>query len=287
MSSIKVTNPGAGISFQDIGRVGDNSWLKYGVAPAGAIDTFAASAANRLVHNLQNDTVLELMLGGAELEVLEDCWLAHAGGHQCKQLPSWTARYVRAGEILRFNPNATGVWSYLAIAGGWQANKVFGSASRHDRSDIGDVVEVEVSSVSAQSKPHPSSCQRFTPYCDRHDYLKPPALRLYRGPHCSLFSEQEFDLLSSLVWSVSSRSDRTGYRLLNSNSNNLAHNHSIHSTPTLVGSVQVPPSGAPIVTLNDGPTVGGYPIIGRIHPDDLGWLTQQHAHQQVLFSICE
>ena len=136
-SIAKVAQLGAGISYQDLGRIGTNSWLNYGVAPAGAIDPYAALAANNLVHNLASDTVLELMLGGAKIEILRGCWLAHVGGHQCKQLPSWSARYVRAGETLRFTPSAEGVWSYLAIAGGWKASEIFGSASRHDRSDLG------------------------------------------------------------------------------------------------------------------------------------------------------
>lgn len=285
MIILKVTQPGAGISFQDQGRVGENSWLNYGVAPAGSLDPFSAAAANTLLHNLESDTVLELMLGGAELEVLSDCWLAHVGGQQCAKLPSWTARYVRAGEILRFGPSAHGAWSYLAITGGWQASKVFGSTSRHERSAIGDVVNEHICAISAQVAPHSSNQQRFTPHCDRRDFLNPPLLRLYRGPHCTLFSDQQFELLSSTEWSVSSRSDRTGYRLTGDVASSLQHDHSIHSTPTLVGSVQIPPSGSPIVTLNDGPTVGGYPIIGYIHPDDLGWLVQQHAHQTVHFSL--
>lgn len=280
-SIVKVAKLGAGISYQDLGRTG---WLNYGVAPAGAIDPFAASAANALVHNLASDTVLELMLGGAEIEILRGCWLAHAGGHQCKQLPSWSGRYVYAGETLRFTPSAKGVWSYLAIAGGWNADKVFGSTSRHDRSDLGYLIQQDspLHAHSAQPSPQPLIVRR-TPAAAQRDYTQPPSLHLYPGPHTHLFTDAQMQRLTQQAWTVSSRSDRTGYRLLSEISSQLAHQHSIHSTPTLVGSLQLPPSGEPIVTLNDGPTVGGYPIIGLVAAEDLSWLVQQHAQRPLSF----
>jgi allophanate hydrolase subunit 2 len=46
------------------------------------------------------------------------------------------------------------------------------------------------------------------------------------------------------------------------------------SEPQIVGSIQVPPNGQPIVTMRDGPTVGGYPKIGIVDPESLSWLAQ-------------
>ncbi|MFC5050765.1 biotin-dependent carboxyltransferase family protein [Rubritalea spongiae] len=275
---------GAGISFQDQGRVDANSWLNYGVAPAGTMDAYAAQAANTLVHNLPTDTVLEIALGGAEIEITANCWLAHTGGCACPELPRNTARFVKKGETLRFNPNPHGVWSYLAIAGGWQAAQYFGSSSRHQRSDLGQDITVDSELRANTSQPPASSCadSRFLPLAKQRDYSSPPPLRLIKGPHANLFKEQDWLHLLRTEWIVSPRSDRTGYRLTGSNT--LSHNHSIYSTPTLVGSVQIPPNGEPIVTLNDGPTVGGYPILARVHPDDLSWLVQQHAHQKIHFN---
>ena len=281
MTAAIVRKRGAGISFQDLGRIGANSWLNYGVAPAGAMDTYAAQAANTLVHNLPTDTVIEITLGGAEIEITADCWLAHTGGCASPQLPRNTARFVKKGGTIQFHQNPHGVWSYLAIAGGWQADKYFGSASRHQRSDIGQAITPDSELIALTSQYSASSYADSGFLADQRDYTSPPPLRLFKGPHANLFNEEEWLQLLDTEWAISSRSDRTGYRL--TNSNKLAHNHSIHSTPTLVGSVQIPPSGEPIVTLNDGPTVGGYPILARVHPDDLTWLVQQHAHQSIRF----
>lgn len=286
---IKVNKIGAGISYQDHGRVGENSWLNFGVAPAGALDLYSAHAANTLVHNLRTDAVLEIMLGGCELEVLQNCWLGHAGGCASTELPSWTARYVAAGKVLHFNPSTKGVWSYLAIAGGWQVEKIFGSVSRQKRSDIGYQIELNTLLTANELQPSAQAgiARRILPISDQRDFTAPPALRVYTGPHKKLVGEKIFRHLIESTWAISPRSDRTGYRITGATSAALQHSISIHSTPTLVGSIQLPPSGEPIVTLNDGPTVGGYPIIGRIHPDDLSWLIQQHAHRPITFQLIE
>jgi allophanate hydrolase subunit 2 len=55
------------------------------------------------------------------------------------------------------------------------------------------------------------------------------------------------------------------------------------SEPVRVGTIQVPENGLPIVTMRDGPTVGGYPKLGMVDPADLSWLTQCRPGQKVRF----
>jgi allophanate hydrolase subunit 2 len=55
------------------------------------------------------------------------------------------------------------------------------------------------------------------------------------------------------------------------------------SEPVRIGSIQIPGGGQPIVTMRDGPTVGGYPKLGMIDPRDLSWLTQCRPGQKVRF----
>ena len=60
---------------------------------------------------------------------------------------------------------------------------------------------------------------------------------------------------------------------------------SLLSEPVLPGSIQVPPDGQPIVTLHDGPTLGGYPKIAWIDPRDLPRLVQRRSGQPVRFTL--
>ncbi|MFC4991966.1 biotin-dependent carboxyltransferase family protein [Rubritalea tangerina] len=277
-----VLQTGPATSYQDSGRYG---WLQYGLAQCGALDTHASAAANTLLHNLPSDPVIEILLGGFRIKMLQPSWIAHVGGCHCPQLPSWTARYVSAGEILDFQPSKAGVCSYLAAPGGWQARTLFGSSAYHSRSDIGQAIVTGAPLAPTLNPPAPTSAKnRSTPPQDQREYSRPPSLRLYSGPHSHLFSKAQHNHLLNNIWKISARSDRSGYRLTNDAPECLQHHISIHSTPTILGSIQIPPSGEAIVTLNDGPTVGGYPIIALVHPEDLSWLVQQHAHSPITFT---
>ena len=53
----------------------------------------------------------------------------------------------------------------------------------------------------------------------------------------------------------------------------------------MTGALQVPPSGQPILLLQDHPTTGGYPVIAVVRSDDL-WLAGQLApSQRVRFEV--
>lgn len=51
----------------------------------------------------------------------------------------------------------------------------------------------------------------------------------------------------------------------------------------LAGAIQVPGDGRPLVFLADHPTTGGYPVVGVVHPADLGLLAQARPGTRVVF----
>lgn len=53
----------------------------------------------------------------------------------------------------------------------------------------------------------------------------------------------------------------------------------------VTGAVQVPPDGQPIVLGPDHGTVGGYPLLAVVHPDDMGALMQRPAGLPVRFAL--
>ena len=266
------------VSFQDAGRHG---FRKLGIAPAGALDRFAAAQANRLLRNDPDATTLEIGPGGLTISVLRSTWLALAGCASSDSLPPSTARLVREGETLSFAGSSEGTWAYLAAPGGWITSRPFGSASFHARSSVGSEVTTGTELTCASTLHLPAIRRRAISPCDRRDYTSPPVLRLHRGPHYSEFSAGDIASLTSASWKISSKSDRSGYRLTGSRLNGSG---TLPSIPTLVGSIQVPPSGEPIVTLHDGPTVGGYPVVALLDPDDLSWFVQRPPHSSVSFA---
>ena len=55
------------------------------------------------------------------------------------------------------------------------------------------------------------------------------------------------------------------------------------SSPVMMGVVQMPNSGHPIVLMNDHQTTGGYPRIAKVIDNDLAYLAQSSAGTRIRF----
>ena len=267
----EITAIGTGLALQDGGRVG---WRRFGVPPGGALDGRAMRAANRLVGNPPEAPVLEVLRQGACLRLLEPCWVGLAGADSCSGLPAWTARRLPAGARLEFSKKAPGVFSYLAVPGGFQAERWFGSVSVDPRNGLGAPLTkgsiLEAAGMTPKLIAPRVAARQLDPEL-RLDLTVAPVFALLPGPQFKNFSPSAREALVSSPWTVSPRSDRTGYRL---EGPSLAVPDSIPSEPVLPGSFQVPGNGQPIITMADGPTVGGYPKLAVLREADRDRLAQ-------------
>jgi len=253
---LQVVAPGCGVSFQDSGRPG---WKRFGVPPGGWMDAEAAKAANRMLGNPDDAVVLELALQGALFRVMADGWLAAAGASM--GWPPGTVRRVMRGEELAFGRHQSGVYAYLAAPGGWMAPTILGSAAVSARSGLGRAL-VAGDLLACRSDPaqpgwHP---EQATQQAAAPSWKI--AVRTWRGPQWKEFSGQARGVFFDTVWSVSSHLDRMGVRL--SGPTIEAPPAVMASEPVLPGSVQITGGGQPVVTMRDGPTVGGYPKLVRL-----------------------
>jgi len=274
---LRVISPGAGATLQDLGRPG---WRRFGVPGGGAMDPPAARWANRLAGNPDSFPVLELAWQGAELLVLRDGWFAIAGAGAGCLLSSWSASELRAGTHLSFPRSESGIWTYVAVAGGWEAERWLGSASAYPRGKLGRLLRAgDELSASVHS---PTGIARRTLRADeRPDYLLAAPFPLLLAPQTSLFSKRARASLVETVWKISADCDRTGYRLQGPSLPDATPG--ITSEPVLPGSLQVPGNGCPIVTMPDGPTVGGYAKIALLPPEALWRLAQQPPGSEIRF----
>jgi len=266
MKVARVIGTGAGMGYQDAGRRG---WSRFGVPPGGAMDPGGWRLANHLVGNVGGQgaaCAVEVALQGAEIELLMDCWLGLAGaGHGF-------ARLFRAGEHLRLATDGQCVWRYLAVPGGWEADCDFGSCSRHSVASLGRAIRkgTVLNSVGDNLVPFGHDVARR--FCDWDEGPgKAGVFRVYPGPQFASFPEESTRWITEREWLVSSQSDRTGYRL---EGEGLPEAAAITSEPVIPGSIQVPPGGQPIVTMPDGPTVGGYPKIAWMEEAERARLAQ-------------
>lgn len=270
---LELVSAGLGASLQDQGRL---RWKRFGVPPGGAMDDHAARWANILLGNPLNAPVLELPLHGAIVRALAPIDIALTGAAPAIDDDTrWRTWSLEPGDEVQIQPSPAGVWTYLAARGGFSAPRWFGSVSIFPRGGIGTPLgDGSLLSTSAELDPAwPQGVgYRWVNPVEQRDYAAAPALRVWPGPQRDLFPPEARSAFFSQKWRVSARSDRTGYRL-----EGVAIDVpplSLPSEPVLPGSIQIPPDGCPIVTMRDGPTVGGYPKIGVIDPRDLSWMTQ-------------
>jgi biotin-dependent carboxylase-like uncharacterized protein len=282
---LQILQPGFGGSVQDNGRHG---WRRMGVPVSGFMDEHAARWANRLVGNPPDTPVLEFLLQGARLAALSEVWIAVTGADASANVPSWHPIRLTTGNVLTFAGNIVGNWMYVAIAGGVGADRILGSASTYARGRLGRVLGTgDLVLREAPSHFHlPAGVAGQTaPSLERRNYARPPRLRVWSAPQFHQFNDRDRHAFFEQEWTISSQSDRVGFRLegppLTSRLPQLI------SEPVRPGTIQVPENGGPIVTMRDGPTVGGYAKFGLVEPADLSWLAQCRPGQAVRFQLMD
>jgi antagonist of KipI len=110
-----------------------------------------------------------------------------------------------------------------------------------------------------------------------------PILRFIRGVDWFRFNDLTIQRLNEDEFTVSPDSDRMGVRLEGPELKRVKESDLI-SEAVAPGTLQVPPSGKPILLLGDCQTIGGYPKLAQVITVDLGVAAQLCAGNHVRFS---
>jgi len=284
-----VLSPGIMSTVQDLGRFG---CARYGVAASGALDGFAVRVGNLLVGNAENAAVVETTLMGLRIKALRDAVVAVTGGDlQARKgsepLAVWRSHLVREGESISFLGSASGLRSYLAVAGGFHAETVMGSRSTNLASGFGgfqgrplrkgDILAVEPVKDAVRF-----AGRALTPEWVP-GYSSPWRLRVVWGPQDDHFSEEGQRTFVTAAFAVSPDSDRTGIRLKGPVvTRKPGMEESIISEGILSGAIQIPGDGQPIIILGETAS-GGYRKIATVISADLPLLGQITPGDEVAF----
>jgi len=266
---IDVLRAGPLTTVQDLGRPG---YAHLGVPHAGALDRPALRLANRLVGNPDGAAGLEVTAGGCALRLAAAGTVALTGAWAPLSVGGRPAGYglpvpVPAGAVVTVGRAGYGVRSYLAIAGGIAVEPVLGSRSTDTLSGLGPPPLRDGDSLPLGTAGEPSTVD-FVPW------LPPPAalpLRITLGPRADWFTPDALKALLGTAYTVSPVSNRVGARLSGATLTR-AVAEELPSEGVVLGAVQVPANGQPLIFLADHPTTGGYPVIGVI--DDVTPLAQ-------------
>lgn len=297
---IHVFKAGLLTSVQDLGRRG---YQRYGVVVGGALDDFAARAANTIVGNDDNAAVLEMAQLGPGLLCETEMLVAWCGADfdarlDGEVLPRDHAVRVTAGQVVSFGMAQSGLRAWLAVAGGIDVPLVLGSRSTYRRAGFGghegrpliagDRLKIGAPSERGRQilRSLQSSGKRATTWAVRPEYMGKPAppgtVRALRGPEWDWFTPQAQQDFFSARWCVTKDSDRMGVRLVGPALARVDDREMI-SEAVNAGVVQAPPSGQPIVLLASRQSVGGYPRIAAVATADLGRFTQLRPGDEVNF----
>jgi len=277
MSRLMIEASTALCLLQDAGRFGVRH---LGVTQGGAADWRSMSWANWLLGNGLDASVIEITLGGFTVVAEEDCVLALAGADLGAQvdgeaLAPWRSFRLHKGQRLQFTRPLLGARAYLAAPGGFDAPKVLGSSATVVREELGGLDGMGHALGKGASLSYSGNSLvllRELPGQWVPDFTGEPLLDLVLGAQIGEFGGQSlFDAFNS-VWSIDSRADRMGIRLLGAALQYQGQPMISEGIP--LGAVQVPPDGQPIVLLNDRQTIGGYPRLGALTPLALARLAQ-------------
>jgi biotin-dependent carboxylase-like uncharacterized protein len=311
--SIVVTRPGLMTTVQDLGRWGHQA---LGVPVSGPMDTRSHRLANHLAGNTPRAATLETTLVGIGLTMRGRGRVAIAGCDCAVVIDGRTydtpcVAVAEDGSRIDVGPCRRGARAYIAIEGGIATEVVLGSRATDIRSGLGglngralhasdelpigveraDPAKVDVARFSqGRVRVKRQYASRVPGHADRlrarHTVRLPHAteatrLRVVPGPQ----ARGVFDALCTAPLTLTPRCDRVGYRFA-ADARLAVMEGDLVSQPTVMGSVQITPSGEAILLMADRQTTGGYAQAAVVISADLPVAGQLVPGSRVHFEPC-
>lgn len=288
MHAIDVLAGGMLTTIQDLGRT---EGVGPGVPPSGALDSWALSAANRLVGNPDGAAGLEMTFVGPVLRFDGTGAAALAGadlgallnGHP---VAPWRSFAVTAGSVLTFAGARDGLRGYLAVAGGIEVPLVAGSRSTCVGQRTGGLEGrplrggdwLPVGPGGSIGVPVRCVPRRSIP-----TYGHAPTLRVVIDQPGCAFTDDGLGTFLGETYTLALQSDRAACRLIGPAVETLgpAAPGARFAGP---GSVLVSREGLPIVLMADGALEGHGPLGAAVVAADLPRLAQAVPGDRVRFS---
>lgn len=291
-----VIHPGLMSQLQDGGRIGHQH---VGLTTGGPLDEHAFLWANHLLKNPWDAAAVEISFGGLKLQAQVDTLIAVTGADLAitvndEPAANWEVIPVRAGDRLEFGYPRSGTRAYLAVKGGFKAEKSYGSVATVQREQMGGLQGDGKPLAFGDCLPCDEQEHRKDPQLQKligkrvsnnylPDYSEPLVLRVIAGYQYDGFTAEQLERFFSAEYQISPDSDRMGVRLQGPAVKALQAG--ITSEGIALGAIQIPPDGQPIVLMRDRQTIGGYPKLGCVYPPDTGQLAQRHPNTKVRFEL--
>ena len=283
---IEILSSGLMNSVQDLGRPG---FLDQGIGRGGAMDAMALRIGNILLGNPDDAAGLELSIFPFRLRFHSPCAFAVTGALAAASLngvalPPWWTATAQAGDELRVDAPRLGARSYVTFSGGIDVPQVLGARATDLKSLFGGLdgralARGDRLQLGAKTVAIPAAGFGVDPSAFRENAAN---LRFMRGAEFCTFTEEAQASLVSAPWTVSKDNNRQGMRL-EGPPLMLTEKLELLSHGIMPGTIQVPPSGQPVIQLAEANTCGGYPKIGHVIEPDLWKLAQAPSGTTLAF----
>jgi biotin-dependent carboxylase-like uncharacterized protein len=273
--TVIVEKPGLQTTVQARPRTGQRH---LGVPASGPADPLSMALANRLVGNSSFAAALETTLTGVSLRFCCDTFVAVTGATaRCalngRAVHQHETIAIKDEDVLVVGAAENGVRSYVAFAGGLQAERVLDSASTYLPAGFGGYRgralrhgDQLLLGNAAQTVPSLSTPPAFR-------LLMPDAWVLRAGHSVETDNVGDPARLFDTRFTVANRCDRMGIRL-DGETFTTGSDGTMASVPVFPGTVQCPEDGSLFIMSVDAGTTGGYPRVAKIARMDLHLLGQ-------------
>ena len=270
-------------TIQDLGRTGARS---FGVNPTGVMDRAAARLLNLVLGNDESAPVLEMHFPAPQIEFSGETGFAIGGGDfgsviDETPIRNWSAARATKGSVLKFTKKLQGSRAYLAVPGGFEAEKFLGSASTNLTAGIGRML--------TNGDELKCSDRRWTGeftigVSARPRYSRFPTVRIIAGPEFDFMTPASERTFLRQEFALTNDCNRMGFRL-KAEPLHLLHSLDMVSAAVTFGTIQLLPDGQLIVLMADHQTSGGYPRIGNVVSVDLPVLAQCGPGDRIRFEL--
>lgn len=290
MAQLTITKADFFASIQDMGR---RRTQHLGLAQSGVADEYSFFRANYLVGNAPTSPVIEIINGLFSITTDSPVTMALTGADMSARvnnapLSPWQSFVLMPGKVLELkNSTGKGLYSYLAVRGGFDIPLCFNSASTVEREGLGGYRGRKLADGDIVSTvlDRPLCPTLATPPDQIPQFGRPLNLRLMAGYDHDHFPEQSRDTFYSSEYVVSSKMDRTGIRL--EGPPVIWGQGDILSKPVALGVVQITNDGTPVLLMRERQSTGGYPMLGVVSRLDLSRLVQAFPGTPIRFSLAD
>jgi len=275
----EILRAGVNTTIQDKGR---NHLYHVGIAVSGAIDQRNYALSNKLVENKLNEAVVEFAYQGPLLKLKNGKINFAISGDiffniirknlEVEEGECYKSYILDEEDQIDIISTKNSTYGYLAVNGGFDLTKTWGSYSINTKANIGPN-EGKKYALNDKIFIKKLEIKKLEKRKINYNHSTENTIRIIKGTNFDYFSNDAIDKFFSEDFLITNLVDRMGVRLKGPKLDNII-NTNIKSEGLVRGVIQVPADGNPIVMLSDHGTVGGYPKIGVIIAADLDLIGQ-------------